>query len=249
MQQAAIHASPLNYISPNLSTLTSKCVGCLQHNKCLSRSFNPEELSEFNSFNKHIIKLYRGEYLYRSGDKFETIYIVRNGSLKTSMIDEEGREQILSFSKQGDVLGLNGLLAKSHFTESKALETSYLCSISLSKYLNLASNHPVFYQALLEKMSRRIIEEEEHSLMLITKNTKQRIATFLLDLVKHNIECGLPNNDITLQISRRDIGKYISAAVETVSRILSQLQDKGIIEVHGKHIQIKDINRLKMYTL
>jgi CRP/FNR family transcriptional regulator len=165
------------------------------------------------------------------------------------MIDEEGREQILNFSKQGDILGLNGLLAKSHITESKALETSYLCSISISKYLSLASEHPIFYQALLEKMSRRIVEEEEHSLMLITKNTKQRIATFLVNLVNHNIECGLPNNNLTLHISRRDIGNYIGAAVETVSRILSQFQNKGIIEVHGKHIQIKDIHGLKTYVL
>ena len=237
--------STLSQISP-LSA--SKCNGCPQHNTCLSSNLNKQELQAFNLIAKHTKKINRGEYLYRSGDMFDTIYMIRSGSLKTSMIDEEGREQVLNFSIQGDIVGLNGLFMKSHITESKALETTFLCGISVSQYLNLATETPKLYQRLLDKMSSRIIEEEEHTLMLGTKNTDQRLASFLLNLIKRNSEHGFHSDELELNMSRRDIGNYLSAAVETVSRMFARLQDQGIIEVRGKSVRIEDLNRLEMIT-
>jgi CRP/FNR family transcriptional regulator len=160
------------------------------------------------------------------------------------MIDEDGREQVLSFSIQGDIVGLNGLFLKSHITETKALETSYVCGIPVAQYFNMALDTPKLYKNLLDKMSDRIIEEEEHSLMLGTKNADQRLASFLLNLAKRNSEHGFPACELALNMSRRDIGNYLSAAVETVSRLFARLQEQGLIEVHGKYVRIQNINEL-----
>ncbi|MDW3094628.1 MAG: helix-turn-helix domain-containing protein [Gammaproteobacteria bacterium] len=232
--------------STSVSTIkTLNCNGCLQHKNCLSGELNDDELLEFNSIAKHSKKLQRGEFLYKSGDKFDAIYIIRSGSLKNTLIDEEGREQILNFSIQGDVIGLEGLYKQKHITESKALETTFLCSISLAQYLNLASQTPKLYRRLLNHMSSRIIEEEEHSLMLGTKNTEQKLATFILRLIKRNSQHEFSDSEITLNISRKDIGNYLSAAVETISRIFTRFQDQGLIEVQGRHIRVVDMERLE----
>lgn len=251
MQPALIPISSLqNNISSftKLSSVSSKCEACFIRNKCFINASDHEAIEAFSKIKKRVIKINRGEYLYRSGDTFDTIYIIRNGSLKTSMIDDEGHEQILGFSMQGDFIGLNGLFSQSHITEAKALSTSYLCVVSLKNYLEAASSNSFMYEILLNKMSERIIEEEKHSFMLITKNAKQRLAIFLLNQIKNNINCGLPEDMITLHMSRRDIGNYIAAAVETVSRIFTQLQNKGILEVHGKKIKIYNMNGLELYA-
>jgi CRP/FNR family transcriptional regulator len=248
MQLATLQEYPQKNAISSLSVITSQCKGCPQHNSCLSSELNNQELITYNSIAKQSIKLNRGEYLYRSGDIFDTIFMIRSGSLKTSIIDEEGREQILSFSMQGDIVGLDGLFLNSHVTETKALEPSYICGISVRQYLNLAAQTPVLIKNLLNKMSARIIEEEEHSLMLGTKNADQRLASFLLNLAKHNSEHEFPNHDLTLHMSRRDIGNYLSAAVETVSRIFSRLQEQKLIKVHGKHIHIMDRQGLERNT-
>ena len=230
----------------SISTATSyQCDECMHHKTCLFSELCNKDLSTFNSIPKQSKKLARGDYLYRSGDVFDTIYIIRNGSLKNSMIDEEGREQILSFSLQGDMIGLEGLFLNKHITESKALETTFVCGIPLAQYLNIASQNPKLYHGLLNYMSGRIIEEEEHSLMLGTKNSDQRLASFLLSLVKRNSNNGFSDEEITLHMSRRDIGNYLSAAVETVSRIFTRLQDQKLIEVHGKYVRIIDMDGLK----
>jgi len=249
MQLATRNTSTQSTFTPISSICTSKCNGCPQHTTCLSSELNEQELFAFNSITKQTKKLTRGEYLYRPGDVFDTLYMIRSGSLKTSMIDEEGREQVLNFSIQGDMVGLDGLFLKSHITESKALETTFLCGIPIAQYINLASEIPGLYQRLLNQMSGRIIQEEEHSLMLGTKNADQRLASFLLNLVKRNSEHGFASHDLALNMSRRDIGNYLSAAVETVSRLFTRLQEQGLIEVHGKYVHIIDMHGLEKITL
>ena len=70
----------------------------------------------FNAIPKQFKKLSRGEYLYQPGDHLDTIYVIRSGSVKSSIIDEEGREQVLNFSLRGDLIGLDGLFLNAHST-------------------------------------------------------------------------------------------------------------------------------------
>jgi len=46
-------------------------------------------------------------------------------------------------------------------------------------------------------------------------------------------------------MSRQDLGDYLGLALETVSRLLSRFHDEGLIEVHGRQISLRDINRLR----
>lgn len=231
-------------LTTNQQTHSSRCSQCMQHKYCLSNGLSEYEMHAFNAIAKISRKVLRGEYLYQPGDKLETIYIVRSGSVKNSIIDAEGREQVLNFSLRGDIIGLDSLFLNTHTTESVALETTFLCGIRITDYLNLASRMPKLYHKLLDHMSQRISEEERHSLMLGTKSADQRLAHFLRDLVQRNIEKGLSGHELVLHMSRRDIGSYLSAAVETVSRLFTRLQEQGIIEVHGKRIQIHNMEAL-----
>ena len=232
--------------SPHIRPLSaSSCKGCHRQSTCLSHNLKSDELSAFESIVKHSKKLKRGEYLYRAGDAFDTLYTIRSGSLKTFIFDEEGREQILGFSVQGDVVALDGSFLENHHTTCQALDTTHVCSIPLASYLELATKIPSLYQKLLEKMSNRILEEEEHTLMLGTKNADQRLATLLLNLSRRNAARGISTCELELNMSRRDIGSYLSAAVETISRTFTRLQSSDVINVHGKHVLIKDFDKLQ----
>ena len=234
--QARITARPLS---------STTCLGCNRQNVCLAHQLRGEELAAFDSIVKHSIKLKKGEYLYRAGERFDTIFTVRSGSFKTFIIDEEGREQILRFAIQGDIVALDGEFNKQHTTSVQALETSYVCSIPLNRYLELAAEVPSFYTRLLTAMSNRIVEEEEHALLLGTKSADQRLATLLLNLCQRNAARGFSGTELDLHMSRRDIGNYLSAAVETVSRLFTRLQEQNIIDVHGKKVVIKDMEKLR----
>ena len=50
-----------------------------------------------------------GQTLYREGQRFEYLYAIRCGTLKSSLTLADGREQISGFHMVGDLLGLDGL--------------------------------------------------------------------------------------------------------------------------------------------
>ena len=221
------------------------CSECSQKKFCLSKFMNDEELDAFNSVVKHSKKLNRGNFLYQAGDDFKSIFTVRSGSLKTFIIDEEGREQILSFSIQGDVIALDGTTLSSYPTTAQALETTYVCEISFARYMELAAEMPTLYQQLLTQMSHQIRDEEEHTLLLGTKSAEQRLATFLIKLSNRYDARGFSKYMLKINMSRRDIGNYLSAALETTSRLFSRFQANGLIEVCGKFVEIKDLDALQ----
>ena len=244
MQLANEVQKPLTQISTRPLSSTS-CLGCSRQSMCLAHQLEKEELAAFDAIVKHSIKLNKGDYLYRSGDRFDTIYTIRSGSFKTFINDEEGREQILRFAIQGDIVALDAEFNKEHSTSVQALETSYVCSIPLNRYLELAANVPSLYTKLLAAMSSRIVEEEEHALLLGTKSAEQRLSTLLLNFSQRNAARGFSSIELNLHMSRRDIGNYLSAAVETVSRLFTRLQELKIIEVHGKKVVIKNMDALR----
>ena len=239
MQTATVIPLQEIYTAPK-KQIQNICSDCNRAQKCLAHALDGDELDAFNQIVTHSKKLNRGDYLYQAGDEFSSIFVIRSGSIKTFIDDEDGREQILGFSIQGDIVALDGATMSIYPTTAQALETTYVCEIPFARYLELAVKVPVLYQQLLIQMSHQIRDEEEHTLLIGTKSAEQRLASLLISFSKRYAERGFSKNEFNLHMSRRDIGNYHSAAMETVSRLFSRLQAGGFIEVHGKLVEIRD---------
>lgn len=226
----------------------NECIDCSRVRVCLAPSLEGEDFVAFDEIVSRSKKLNRGDFLYQAGDKFESIYVIRSGSMKTFIDDEEGREQILGFSIQGDIIALDGATMNVYPTTAQALETTHVCEIPFARYMELAAKIPALYQQLLTRMSHQIRNEEEHTLLIGTKSAEKRLASLLINFSNRYAARGFSKNEFNLYMSRRDIGNYLSAAMETISRIFSRLQDNGLIEVHGKLIEIKDLEGLQRYA-
>ena len=247
MQTATVIPTQRVYIPTNTHT-QSECRDCSRVNSCFVHSLVGDELSAFNSIIKHLRKFNRGDYLYHAGDLFNSIYVIRSGSIKTFINDKEGREQILGFSIQGDVIALDGTTTTTYPTSAQALETTYVCEIPFARYMELAVEIPALYHQLLTQMSNQIRNDEKHTLLIGTKSAEQRLASLLVNFSNRYSARGFSKTKFNLHMSRRDIGNYLSAAMETVSRLFSRLQTNNLIEVHGKLVVIKDLEKLKKYA-
>jgi len=67
--------------------------------------------------------------------------------------------------------------------------------------------------------------------MLLSTTAEERIICFLIDMVQR----ASPRDDdlIALPMSRRDIADYLGLTIETVSRVLWDLERRGAIEIKG----------------
>ncbi len=183
----------------------------------------------------------RGESIFRQGDAFSSIYAVRAGMVKTTVVNANGAEQITGFYFPGELLGLNGLHEKAYLGTAMALETVSVCEIPFAKLDELSAMLPELRRQLMCRMSQEIADEQNMMLVLAKTSAEEKLGSFLLRLSHRFKRLGFSDTQFRLTMLRVDIGNYLGLAVETVSRTLTKLQQRSVIKVEGKEVTILDI--------
>jgi CRP-like cAMP-binding protein len=98
----------------SIRDLKTRCATCSMRELCLPVGLSPDELTALDTAVGQRARLRKGEALYRAGDAFNALYAVRLGTFKTTVLAEDGREQIAGYHLQGDILGLDGLGTERH---------------------------------------------------------------------------------------------------------------------------------------
>jgi CRP-like cAMP-binding protein len=89
------------------------CSNCNLRELCLPIGLEREDLKKLDELVSTRRRLKRGDYLYRAGQGFESIYAVRSGFFKTDVLIEDGRDQVTGFQMTGELLGSTASAAKS----------------------------------------------------------------------------------------------------------------------------------------
>ena len=226
------------------STFRSSCQYCNLYKLCLSlgESGNDEEASFLD---KRCRKIEHGEYLFREDDPFDNIYAIRTGSIKTSVIIENGDEQVTGYHLPSELLGLNAISKGVHTEAAVALETSSVCEIPFHRLEGLARERPNIQYLLLNAMSKEIQHDHYQLTMVSRMSAEARLASFLLCISYHFQQRGFSATEFNLSLSRGDIASLLGLAVETVSRLLSRFQKEGLLSVSRKYFILRDIEALK----
>jgi CRP/FNR family transcriptional regulator len=205
----------------------------------------PEDVDLLDSIVKRNRPLHRGDHLFRQGDKFQHIYVVKTGTVKSFDPGEDGSEQVLGFHLPGEMIGLDAIETGHHHCSAKILETTAVCEIPFNRLEELSSSIPSLQHQMYRLLSREIGHDEDMLTLLGKRNAEERLASFLLSLSGRFQRRGFSPSDFYLSMSRHEIGNYLGLAVETVSRLFTRFQDEGLLKVERKHIQLMDIERLK----
>jgi len=227
-----------------LSTRKVECRDCTLFQLCLPVGVDQADLDLLDRIIKRRRPVKRGEYLYRSGDAFESIYAVKSGSFKTSYFTEEGREQVTGLHLPGELFGMDAINSGRYCCSALALERSSVCEIPFDQLEELGAQIPSLMRQTVRIMSKEILRDKR--MMQITKNSAPgRLAAFLLGLSERFRERGFAAQDYRLGMSRVDIGNYLGLADETVSRLFTRFQEEGLLVVERRHIRLLDIPRLQ----
>lgn len=188
--------------------------------------------------------LKKGEFLFRQGDSFNSVFAVRSGSLKTFSITDCGEEQITGFHLPSEFVGLSGMDTDVYPVSAIALETTSICEIPFERLDELSASVPQLRRQLMRIMSREIRDDQQMMLLLSKKTADERIATFLVNLSARFRSRGYSPYHFRLAMSRNEIGNYLGLAVETVSRVFTRFQQNGLLSAEGKEIRILDFMEL-----
>ena len=187
----------------------------------------------------------RGERLFSTNDRFISIYAVRSGLFKTSVNDAAGRDQVTGFHMAGDLLGLEGFSSGTCFCSAIALEDSYVCVMPVASIDAAALLIPALRRRIHVAMAGEIASSHRMQVVLGSMSGEQRLASFLLDMSRRFLRRGYSGSSFTLRMTRAEIGSYIGLTLETVSRLFSAFQRRGMIEVRQKQVCNLDLARLE----
>ncbi len=224
---------------------TTTCAACNLHELCLSAGFSPEELERVERLVYARRRVKRGEALFNGGDAFSSVYAIRSGFFKTTLLNDDGREQVTGFYMAGELLGMDGIGSGRHHGDAVALEDCEVCVMPFALIEDIGREIPALQRNLQAVLSREIVRDRGVMMLLGSMRAEERLATFLLNLSRRFQRRGYSSSDFHLRMTREEIGSYLGLKLETVSRLFSKFQDDGLIEVQQKHVRILDIAGLQ----
>lgn len=182
------------------------------------------------------------QYVFRAGQPKQSLFLVHAGVFKTCLIAEDGREKITGFRLRGDVLGLDAVDMPVYTCDAIALDTGEVWELP---YASIREHMPEFQQWITSVLAGEIRRDWNWMLTLGTLSADQRVAAFLLDLGGRLESLGFSARRLTLRMTRAEIGNFLALKLETVTRALSRLQARGLIDVEGRDIRIEDSARMR----
>ena len=178
----------------------------------------------------------RDSEIFGENEPADYLYKVVSGSVRTYRILSDGRRQVGGFYLPGDVFGLE--FAEEHTLSAEAVSDAKVLVVKRSALTTLAGRDPSVAQQLFALTGRELHRVQDRTLLLI-KNARERVASFLLEMAERASE----NNTIELPMSRQDIADYLGLTIETVSRTLTSLEAASAIEVSASSRRIVLRNR------
>jgi CRP/FNR family transcriptional regulator len=221
------------------------CTTCGLRQLCLPAGLGPQEMDQLDRIIHRKRPLKRGAYLYRAGGALQSLFAVRTGFLKSSVLHDDGREQVAAFHMTGELLGMDAIGSGKHICDSIALEDSEVCEIPFTDFEHLSHHIPALQQHFHRIMSREIARDYGVMLLLGSMRAEERLAAFLLNLSQRFAARGYSSTSFNLRMTREEIGSYLGLKLETISRAFSHFQNEGLVSVQNKSIEIKDRDRLR----
>ena len=229
----------------NIQAVKVSCGQCSLAQLCMPRGLSNDEFNTLTAIVKRERPLQKGESLFKLGQSFSSLYAVRTGSVKTYLPTAGGEEQIVGFNMPGELLGFDGISRGDHTCTAIALEQTSVCELPFNRLHDLCNELPSLNDHFLSLMSNEIVGEHAMMLALARKSAEARMATFLLNLSSRFKRRGFSPTQFHLTMSRHDIANYLGLAVETVSRIMTHMQDAGMVEVERRFVRLTDMPRLQ----
>ena len=169
----------------------------------------------------------RSTTVMTGGDPTDSLYIVLSGRLKVMMSDAEGKEVILSILGPGEFFGEMGLIDDAPRSASVvSIEACELLSIAKRDFKKCLAENFDMAQAVMRGLVRRLRDADRKIGSLALLDVYGRVARSLLDMAEKDGELTIIRN----KVSRQDMAKIVGASREMVSRVMKDLEERGVIE-------------------
>jgi global nitrogen regulator NtcA len=183
----------------------------------------------------------RSKTIFFPGDPAERVYFLLKGAVKLSRVYEAGEEITVALLRENSVFGVLSLITghkSDRFYHAVAFTPVELLSVPIEQVEKALKEKPELSMIMLRGLSSRILQTEMMIETLAHRDMGSRLVSFLLILCR---DFGMPSSDgitIDLKLSHQAIAEAIGSTRVTVTRLLGDLRQDGMISIHKKKITV-----------
>jgi CRP/FNR family transcriptional regulator, cyclic AMP receptor protein len=188
----------------------------------------------------------RGTYLFHQGDDARDVFFLVDGRVEISSDTASGHRQLHTTIDAPQFFGELGVLGGIPRTASAlALGESRVWGVSGEEFLELLAREPTASRALLGALARWVEANEAFVDDLLFLDLKGRVAKRLLQLVSPGLEELPPDGTIVpAVVTHADLASLCGGSRENVTRILSELQRRGLVERNDRRYVLMNVGGL-----
>lgn len=188
----------------------------------------------------------RNSYVFIQDEPLENVYFIYEGKIKIYRTDINGREQIVSFLKPGEMFPHVGFFRKGNYPAfALVMEKAKLVVVPIRQFEDILLDNPELSMKIFHVLGDRIIDLHQRLEAQILNNTYEQIIKLLIRLGKlHGKK--QPNGDFLLkpEFTNKELANMIGTTRETVSRTLTRMKKEGLISVDDDNNFIYDPEQL-----
>jgi CRP/FNR family transcriptional regulator, cyclic AMP receptor protein len=185
-------------------------------------------------------------HIFLQGDPLENVYFIYDGKIKIYKSDINGKEQIVTIAKKGDMFPHVGFFRKGEYPAyAEVLDQSTLIAIPISKFENVLIENPELCIKVFKVLGEKIVDLQNRLEEQILNNTYEQIIKLLIRLAQ---KYGKEQEDGTIllksEFTNKDLASMIGTTRETISRTLTKMKKDELIEVDDQGNMLLDIDVL-----
>lgn len=177
--------------------------------------------------------------VFSEKEPVQGVFVVLEGEVKLSINSSDGRRLSLHIARKGDILGLSSVLSGNPYEmTAETLYPSKIAPIGRQDFLNFVAHHPEVYQVLMEELSH------QYSMACVQLRTvglastaPEKLARLLLDWSDKG-QTSDRGSKLRFSMTHEEIGEFIGASRETVTRTLSVFKSRRLVMFNGSMLTI-----------
>lgn len=189
----------------------------------------------------------KNEFLYMPEEDHRKVYSIKEGFVKIGLYDETGNEIILDILKKGDWFGeitFGASKRQGEFAMAMNNETT-LCNFNAKHLEDIFQKKPGLAIRFTKKIGVQQMSLTRRFSSIIFKDARQRLIDFFKEQVAVQDGLSGKNIEMTNHLTHQDIASLNGLARQTVSTLLSQFKEEGIMEFDRKKITIPDLSKFR----
>jgi CRP/FNR family transcriptional regulator, global nitrogen regulator len=187
--------------------------------------------------------------IFAPGDPDDQLYFLLSGTVRLYKIYGEYKEATTALLKEGGIFGKLSLVeGRWQDVFAEAVTEVRVASVQKASIERVIKSNPGFALKLFSSLSERLRQSDEVIESLLHREVATRLATLLLNLSERFGEEDTNGVVLDVRLTHQDLANMIASTREAVSKVMSEFQRTGFIEVRNRKIVLLDRDALHEYA-